>query len=56
MDVGSHALASIALTRALLPRAPLPAWGVVLIAGTVADMDALSAVAGPPTYLSWHHT
>jgi membrane-bound metal-dependent hydrolase YbcI (DUF457 family) len=56
MDVGSHALASIALTRALLPRAPLPAWGVVLIAGTVADMDALSAVAGPSTYLSWHHT
>jgi len=56
MDVGSHALASIALTRALLPRAPLPAWGVVLIAGTVADMDALSAVGGPSTYLSWHHT
>jgi membrane-bound metal-dependent hydrolase YbcI (DUF457 family) len=56
MDVGTHALASLALTRALLPRAPLPAWGVVLIAGTVADVDALSAVASPSTYLSWHHT
>jgi membrane-bound metal-dependent hydrolase YbcI (DUF457 family) len=56
MDVGTHALASIALTRALLPRAPLPAWGVVLIAGTVADVDACSALAGPSTYLSWHHT
>jgi membrane-bound metal-dependent hydrolase YbcI (DUF457 family) len=56
MDVGTHALASIALTRALLPRAPLPVWGVVLIAGTVADVDALSVVAGPSTYLSWHHT
>jgi membrane-bound metal-dependent hydrolase YbcI (DUF457 family) len=56
MDVGSHALASIALTRALLPRAPLPAWGVVLIAGTVADVDAFSAFAGPSTYLSWNHT
>ena len=56
MDVGTHALASIALTRALLPRAPLPVWGVVLIAGTVADVDALSALAGPSTYLRWHHT
>jgi membrane-bound metal-dependent hydrolase YbcI (DUF457 family) len=56
MDAGTHALASFALTRALLPRAPLPAWGVVLIAGTVADVDALSAVASPSTYLSWHHT
>jgi membrane-bound metal-dependent hydrolase YbcI (DUF457 family) len=56
MDVGTHALASLALTRAVLPRAPLPVWGVVLIAGTVADVDALSALAGPSTYLSWHHT
>jgi len=56
MDAGTHALASLALTRALLPRAPLPAWGMVLIAGTFADVDALSAVAGPSTYLSWHHT
>ncbi len=56
MDVGTHALASLALTRALLPRAPLPACVVVLIAGTIADVDALSAVAGPSTYLSWHHS
>jgi inner membrane protein len=56
MDVGTHALASLFLTRALVPRAPLAAWILVAVAGTVADVDALSARFGPSAYLDWHHT
>jgi membrane-bound metal-dependent hydrolase YbcI (DUF457 family) len=56
MDVGTHALASLALTRVLLPRAPLAAWAVVVVAGTIANVDALSATLGPSIYLAWHHT
>lgn len=56
MDVGTHALASIALTRALIPRAPLTAWIFVVAAGTIADVDALSGGFGPSAYLAWRHT
>jgi membrane-bound metal-dependent hydrolase YbcI (DUF457 family) len=56
MDVGTHALASFALARAALPRAPRAAWAVVILAGTIADLDALSAVFSPSAYLNWHHT
>jgi membrane-bound metal-dependent hydrolase YbcI (DUF457 family) len=56
MDVGTHALASLLLTRALIPRAPLTAWILVPVAGTVADLDALSASFRPSAYLDWHHT
>jgi membrane-bound metal-dependent hydrolase YbcI (DUF457 family) len=56
MDVFTHALASLALARAALPRAPRAAWAVILIAGTIADLDGLSAISGPSAYLTWHHT
>jgi membrane-bound metal-dependent hydrolase YbcI (DUF457 family) len=56
MDVGTHALASFALVRIALPRAPRRAWLAVIAAGTVADLDALSAFASPSAYLSWHRT
>jgi membrane-bound metal-dependent hydrolase YbcI (DUF457 family) len=56
MDVGTHALASFALARAALPRAPRAAWAIVMVAGTIADLDELSAVFGPSAYLTWHHT
>src|SRR5271154_2930366 len=56
MDVGTHALASLTLTRVLLPRAPLASWGVVVIAGTIANVDELCAMMGPSIYLAWHHT
>jgi inner membrane protein len=56
MDVGTHALASFALVRAALPRAPRTAWAVVIVAGTIADLDALSAFVGPSAYLKWHRT
>jgi membrane-bound metal-dependent hydrolase YbcI (DUF457 family) len=56
MDVGTHALASVVLTRALIPRAPFAAWILIIVAGTVADVDALSAIFGPSAYLDWHGT
>jgi membrane-bound metal-dependent hydrolase YbcI (DUF457 family) len=56
MDVGTHALGSIAVTHALIPRAPLTAWIFVIVAGTIADVDALSSAFGPSAYLDWHHT
>jgi len=56
MDVGTHALASVALTRAFIPRAPLTAWIFIVVAGTFADIDALSSTFGPSAYLDWHHT
>ncbi len=56
MDVVTHALASLALTRAALPRAPLAAWTAIIVAGTIADLDELSAIPGPSAYLRWHYT
>ena len=56
MDVGTHALASIAIIRAVIPRAPLTAWAVVVLVGTAADVDALSTISGPSAYLDWHRT
>jgi membrane-bound metal-dependent hydrolase YbcI (DUF457 family) len=56
MDLGTHALASVALVRAALPRAPRAIWTLVILAGTIADLDALSAFVGPSAFLKWHHT
>ena len=56
MDAGTHALASVAVTRILVPRAPLPAWMLIIAAGTIADLDALSSLFGPSAYLDWRHT
>jgi hypothetical protein len=50
MDVGTHALASLTLTRALIPRAPLAVWMLIVVAGTLADVDSLSAVFGPTAF------
>lgn len=56
MDVGTHALASFALARISLPRAPSIAVVFVIVAGTIADLDALSAFSSLSVYLSWHRT
>ena len=56
MDIGTHALASLALTRAILPRAPRVLWGWTIAAGVIADGDSFSALAGPATYLTWYRT
>jgi membrane-bound metal-dependent hydrolase YbcI (DUF457 family) len=56
MDVGTHVLASFALTRAAFPRAPRPVLPITLAAGAIADLDEISAVSGPAAYLDWHRT
>jgi membrane-bound metal-dependent hydrolase YbcI (DUF457 family) len=56
MDVGTHVLASFALTRAAFPRAPRSVLPVALAAGVFADVDEISAVFGPSAYLRWHRT
>src|SRR5258708_36642540 len=56
MDVGTHVLASFALTRAAFPRAPRSVLPIALAAGVIADLDEISAVFGPTAYLNWHRT
>jgi membrane-bound metal-dependent hydrolase YbcI (DUF457 family) len=56
MEFVTHALLSFLLARAILPRARWTAWLAIIFAGTFADLDGLSAFAGPSTYLNWHFT
>jgi membrane-bound metal-dependent hydrolase YbcI (DUF457 family) len=56
MDIGTHALASLALSRAIFPRAPRLIWAFTIPAGVIADVDACSALISPSAYLSWHRT
>ena len=56
MDIGTHALASLALSRAMFPRAPKMLWAFTIPAGVIADADAVSALVSPSAYLTWHRT
>ena len=56
MDPLTHALASYSLKRAAFPRAPRSTSIAMLIAGTVADIDALSKLAGPSAFLTFYRT
>src|SRR6476659_9981839 len=56
MDIFTHALASAAAARVILPKAPRLAWFAVILAGTIADADQLSAFVSPSAYLTWHRT
>ncbi len=56
MDPLTHALASYTLKRAAFPRAPRFATIAMLIAGTIADLDLLSAKFGPSTFLTFYRT
>ena len=56
MDPLTHALASYALKRAAFPRVPRSTTFVMLIAGTIADIDLLSKFAGPSAFLSFYRT
>jgi membrane-bound metal-dependent hydrolase YbcI (DUF457 family) len=56
MDIGTHALASLALSRAMLPRAPKILWAFSVTAGIIADSDQLSAVISPSAFLAWYRT
>jgi membrane-bound metal-dependent hydrolase YbcI (DUF457 family) len=56
MDPVTHGLASYALTRAAFPRASRATLAGAVLAGTVADLDQLSAYAGPSAFLAWYRT
>jgi inner membrane protein len=55
VDPVTHALTSFALARGFFPRRPW--WFVVsvVLAGTIADLDLLSALASPGAYLNARH-
>jgi len=56
MDPLTHALASYTLKRAAFPRAPRSTTIAMLIAGTIADIDVLSAYVSPSAFLNFYRT
>jgi membrane-bound metal-dependent hydrolase YbcI (DUF457 family) len=56
MDVGTQGLASLVIARAFVPRAPWRAWAVIVVAGSIANIDVLSAMMGPSAFIDWHRT
>jgi membrane-bound metal-dependent hydrolase YbcI (DUF457 family) len=56
MDPLTHALASYTLKRAAFPRVTRFVTLAILVAGTIADLDAFSTYFGPSAYLSFHRT
>jgi membrane-bound metal-dependent hydrolase YbcI (DUF457 family) len=56
MDPLTHALASYTLKRAAFPRAPRNVTIAMLLAGTIADLDSLSAYFGPSAFLTFART
>jgi len=53
MDPLTHGLASLALKRGFFPKVPRPILISMIFAGTLADLDWLSAFFGPSAFLSW---
>jgi membrane-bound metal-dependent hydrolase YbcI (DUF457 family) len=56
MDLLTHALASYTLKRAAFPRVPRLVTLAILLAGTLADLDLLSAYISPSAFLTWYRT
>ena len=56
MDPLTHALASYTLKRSVFPRAPRTTTIAMLLAGTLADLDFLSAYVSPSAYLTCYRT
>jgi inner membrane protein len=56
VDIASHALASFAFARAFFPRRRWPVVIGMLFAGTIADLDLLSAFFGPAAYFADRRT
>ncbi len=56
MNILTHGLASLALTRAVWPRAPKQLWIVAVAAGVIADIDSASAWFGASAWLRWYRT
>ena len=56
MDPLTHGLTSYTLKRSAFPRVALPVTLAILLAGTLADLDSLSAYFGPSAFLNWRRT
>src|SRR5438034_4328977 len=56
MDPFTHALASYTLKRAAFPRVPRFTTTAMLVAGTLSDLDLLSAYFGPSAFLTFYRT
>jgi membrane-bound metal-dependent hydrolase YbcI (DUF457 family) len=56
VDIVTHGIASLAVTRGFFPRAGKAAIAAAVAAGTIANIDWLSDYFGPSAYLTWHHT
>jgi membrane-bound metal-dependent hydrolase YbcI (DUF457 family) len=56
MDPLTHALAAYTLKRSAFPRAPRATTVAMLIAGTLADLDLLSAYVSPSAFLTLYRT
>jgi len=56
VDIATHALASFALARASFPRRRWPVFLGMVLAGTLADIDFLSALFGPAAYFTARRT
>jgi len=52
VDIATHALASFALARAFFPHRRWPVFLGMIFAGTLADVDFLSALVGPAAYFT----
>jgi membrane-bound metal-dependent hydrolase YbcI (DUF457 family) len=52
VDIATHALASCVLARGFFPRRRWPTFVGMIFAGTVADIDLLSALVGPSAYFA----
>lgn len=56
VDIATHALASFALARAFFPRRRWPLFLGMILAGTLAEIDFLSALFGPAAYFAARRT
>jgi membrane-bound metal-dependent hydrolase YbcI (DUF457 family) len=56
VDPITHGLTSYALKRAAFPRVPRPVTLAILLAGTIADIDGVSAYFGPSAFLTYYRT
>jgi membrane-bound metal-dependent hydrolase YbcI (DUF457 family) len=56
MDIATHALASYVLARGFFPRRRWPVALGMLFAGTIADIDLISAFWGPAAYFAARRT
>jgi membrane-bound metal-dependent hydrolase YbcI (DUF457 family) len=56
MDAFTHGLASYSITRAAFPGASRPTVVAAIVAGCTANLDQLSATAGPSAFLDWYRT